>query len=640
MELNNRVASAGSKINQASVPKQASHSVGHLSNYGRTAPVRELSVNQVIKGEVTDLRNNEVTVVLDDNTAITGHLENGSQLSIGDTVAFRVTDINARKVYLQVLPKSAAVVENSTISKALEEAGLPKNDKNQTVVRELINANMPINKQSIQMILRQSYQFKNASISTLVIMNKNQIPLTEANVTQFESYRNMEHQMIENVNQLTDELPLLLGKLSQSGQDDAVSAFTNRLFSTVLAGPQEDSNAASTQNPAFTQLSSQERSELAGILDSFASDSFPFGESREAFLNGTISFTDAIHLIEQGKQEAASFDTANSLQFAAEKEAEAAAAGIELEAETLAGELAALPKAADVFDSPLFSRLYSVFDDLKAQNGQIGAYLSSEETQNLFAQMKDFPLEPAVKEQLLNGTITGQKLLTAIKNAIPFTNSSEVSQLLSSEAFRHIFQNELVNSWTLTPEKLKQEDSVQDFYTSMHKQAGELEQLLAGARSHSENGAPLSGQAQNMRQSIDFMQTLNQMFGYMQLPLKLPHQKAHGELYVYTKKKDLKKNNSDISVLLHLDMEHLGPLDIHLSLHQRQVTSRFYFEDKGSGRLLSSSISQLTQALEEKGYTITSEFLPREKDVDIVKDFIEKDMPPSGAKRYTFDMRA
>jgi hypothetical protein len=61
----------------------------------------------------------------------------------------------------------------------------------------------------------------------------------------------------------------------------------------------------------------------------------------------------------------------------------------------------------------------------------------------------------------------------------------------------------------------------------------------------------------NLRQNIDFMNQLNQMYTYIQLPLKMSNKTANGELYVFTNKRSLVKENGAVSALLHLNMENL-----------------------------------------------------------------------------------
>lgn len=142
-----------------------------------------------------------------------------------------------------------------------------------------------------------------------------------------------------------------------------------------------------------------------------------------------------------------------------------------------------------------------------------------------------------------------------------------------------------------------------------------------------------------MQENIQFMNTLNQIFPYVQLPLKLTEQLTHGELYVYTKKKDLSAQNKEVSILLHLDMDALGPTDIHLSMLQQNVTAKFYLNEPDTEALVSEELPALTSALQKKGYTLNASVMHRTKEPDIVSDFMaDGDAVPM--KRFRFDIRA
>ena len=166
---------------------QAERKVGAMSNYMTRTPARSLSTGQMIRGEVTDLRNREITITMEDNTVVTGQLQEGSNLSIGETAAFLITGIQPDKITLELLQNSLQSSERITVQKALEEAGLPVNEKNQSIVHELLQNKMPIHKQSILNILTQSYQFKDVSIPVLVAMNHLGMEMTEDSAAQFEN---------------------------------------------------------------------------------------------------------------------------------------------------------------------------------------------------------------------------------------------------------------------------------------------------------------------------------------------------------------------------------------------------------------------------------------------------------------------
>jgi len=48
----------------------------------------------------------------------------------------------------------------------------------------------------------------------------------------------------------------------------------------------------------------------------------------------------------------------------------------------------------------------------------------------------------------------------------------------------------------------------------------------------------------------------------------------------------------------------------------------------------------LKDALNEQGYSFSSEFAEKKKDIDLVHDFIETEAPVGNITRYNFDLRA
>lgn len=640
MDTGNRIMTgnaSGASINQTSVPRQPSRVVGQTANYAVSSPARGLSVNQVIRGEVTDLRNREVTVMLDDNTSVTAQLNNGSQLSIGDRVSFRITDIGLGKIYMEAIPKNAEALENTTIRKALEEAGLPQNDKNRLVVRELMDNGMSINKQSIQNLLRQSYQLKDVSIRTLVLMNKHQIPMTEANALQFESYRSSEHQLTGQIAAIADEIPSLLQALSNNPNTNASVPFAEHMLSLLLpsdASPHPLQGA----NPSLSELSlsPDAKNELAVLLQSTGTPV----EELQGIFDGSASLRDTARALEAAMHTAYDIDNENIQALQKQLLSEAESSGKAPDMEAVAKETASLAKTLEQFDTPAVRNIFDQFQALQSSNKELGALLPSQSRQELLEQLKDFPLQPQLREQLSKGDLPIQDLVGAITQAISHTPPGSVKRLLQSPHFEALLREQITNGWTLEPEALKEDQAVQEFYDRMYDQAKKLEDFMNQTIGKSKLGAELSSDSQNMRQNMDFMQTLNQMFSYVQLPLKLQNQMTNADLYVYTRKKNLKDNPSQISVLLHLDMDHLGPLDIHLALEKNQVHSKFYADDAASLKVLKENFSQLEDALVRQGYYIQSEFIPRERDVDIVRDFMERDLPNASLKRYTFDIRA
>ena len=116
-----------------------------------------------------------------------------------------------------------------------------------------------------------------------------------------------------------------------------------------------------------------------------------------------------------------------------------------------------------------------------------------------------------------------------------------------------------------------------------------------------------------MTQNLDFMQQVNQMYAYVQLPLRLQHSEAHGDLYVYSNKKHLAANDGQISALLHLDMEHLGPVDVYVAMKQNDVKTQFYLQDEELLDFLMAHIDILTERIQKRGYSCECEMTVREQ---------------------------
>ena len=618
--------------------KAVGRNVGSLSNYGQSLPVKQLSVGQVLKGEVTDLRNNEIVVTLEDNTKVAGRLENGVSLSIGDTAAFRVKDISFSHITLESIPKSELAVANSTINKALEEAGLPKNDKNISVVRELMNQGMPINKQAIQNILIQCYAHKDVDVSTIILMNKQHIPLNNGAAEQLQNHINGYHPMASDISSLAAEVTTLLQNFATYNTAENCQTFGKELFS-ILFPAQTDTitEALFSPEPDVSFLSSEERLELVNTLEMFSLSD----DAKDAILNGSLSVRDAISLTNDNISIAMSIDENHLTELKQKQETELLEGNVITSPAEMEAELNSLTKTIEAFDIPSVRTLFEEYHLLQSANNEIGAILDGEGRENLAELLKDFPLSPKLREMIAKGEAPVKDVLNTLKNTMPLTDTNQLKALFQSREFKDILQAGLTANWTLTPKQLKKPENIQKLYDTLYEQTKQLSELsktsfVSGLLS----GSNLETPSQNLKQNMDFMNTLNQMFPYVELPLRLKDQVTHGDLYVYTKKQALKKNPSNISILLHLDMESLGPLDIKLNLNGNMIDSVFYFSDKDAMNLIAGNINLLEDALVEKGFLLKSSMEMQAESKNVIKEFIEKDAKEAPMQRYTFDIRA
>jgi len=619
---------------------------------------------QVLKGEVIDLRNKDVKIQLDDSRVVHAKMEEPLNLSIGDRATFLVTKANYASMTLKMMSQGNSGSIDHILEKALDEARLPHTDRNISAVRSLLMNKLPINASAIQLLLRQSAIYKNASLETLAIMNKLDMPLNQVNTTQFEAYRNYEHRLVNQLELFVEDLltgpttnetyNYLLDILSQDGQAHA-----------------SPDSLHSNQQSISTILTPDESGYLAELLQSHGMSE----ELREGFLSGDISISNAAHIImkiinEYGKDsqelvgqklsnpDLAEYETLNQKTLNPELTDQKPPVLAETNLITKITDLTTMPM--DTANEAAFSTLdkevlYNIPDPLNhfevytvlegfisnaMENTELTTFLSPFEREQLANQLGELvPSSPEVIQSVRTGELPASELLPLYDMMV---NSPRSERFTRSQAFQSVMKKMLTNHFTLSVKDLLKPKAIDSYYARLEGELSEIEKHATLRHGVSDDAKRSMNEkpSGNVRDNISFMKTLNQIFSYFQMPLNLRDKNVHSELYVYTNKKSLLQNKDRIMVLLHLDMPSLGPVDVHVELNKSVITTKFYVESDDSGKIVTNSLPQLTKDLAKKGYTHYSEVLSREKAIDIVEDFIILKDPSLDIKRYTFDIRA
>lgn len=200
-------------------------------------------------------------------------------------------------------------------------------------------------------------------------------------------------------------------------------------------------------------------------------------------------------------------------------------------------------------------------------------------------------------------------------------------------------KNLLAEEWTMKPESFSDKEEVKNFYQKIKNQAGLLQEAFAAA---GKTESPAGQALQQMNQNLQFMENVNQMFPYLQIPLKASMENAHGELYVYQKKKGKVSEDGSSSALLHLEMEHLGNMDIYVKMKDFNVSTQFTLANEEVLDFLAEHIHILNERLAKKGYHMESEMKYKKEEqpenvISRIRGIEEEDRVVS----YTaFDVRA
>lgn len=294
--LNTRAAGAGTPQarqqaagRQSASSVQANTSARAAKDFGVIRSPERLYEGDIIRGEVSDLSNNDITITLEDNTILRAKITGNPVISIGQTAAFKLGGVSGGNILLEAIKNSFTETELTIINKALDEAGLPSTKHNQSAVKALMDNMLSINKESIQHLMQQSYDYKTNDMDTLAIMNRLMMDITPDTVKQFSSYMNGTHQLLGMIQDFAKDIPALLNTLAEGGASSTLSAFGERMLSIALYG----STGAQDSQADISQLSTGQMQELMEMLSKT-----PLTEDTIAQLkNGTLTVHDALSLI-------------------------------------------------------------------------------------------------------------------------------------------------------------------------------------------------------------------------------------------------------------------------------------------------------------------------------------------------------
>ena len=174
-----------------------------------------------------------------------------------------------------------------------------------------------------------------------------------------------------------------------------------------------------------------------------------------------------------------------------------------------------------------------------------------------------------------------------------------LQNIFGGKEFRSVLTDRLISLWTLQPEEVAQQEKVENLYRRLDRQLKGLTRALESA-GQQETSAYRA--VTNVSKNVDFLNQINQMYTYVQLPLRLRETSTHGDLYVYTNKRSLAESDGKVSALLHLDMENLGPLDVYVTLQNEKVSTKFSVADEEILNFMEAHMDLLTERLQKRGY--------------------------------------
>ena len=270
--------------------------------------------------------------------------------------------------------------------------------------------------------------------------------------------------------------------------------------------------------------------------------------------------------------------------------------------------------------------------------------LTAKQWHDLGNLLRELGVDEQTAAQVRGGGLPAKDVLALIRHTLSGAGKQEMpSQLLErlfgGREFEGLLKAEMGRQWLIEPRDVADPHKVEQLYERIREQSARLHEAMQAA---GKADLPVAKSVQNLQNNVDFMNQMNHVFAYIQLPLKLAGNNAHGDLYVYTNKKNLASRDGNVSALLHLDMEHLGALDVYVAMQQNKVSTNFTLQDESALDLIEQHISLLDERLTKRGYALKAQFQIKEEEQEggIMQTILNQEKNISVLSRTSFDMRA
>jgi translation initiation factor IF-1 len=601
--------------------------------------IGDLSAGSIFEGTINSVRGGKVTLALGNGQTITARLDGKMDLQQGSSMFFQVRANDGQTIAIRPYTELGNV-SNPILLNALSAAQVPATDRTLVMVDTMMQEQMSIGRQSILDMAKLVGANPDANVQTIVQMTKLGLPVTEEMAAQFENY-------LSDRQALVGEMDLAAGHMMELLSDEALSPETafslyEKMLDIFMPGA-EAADAGVTA--AAGQESSAAEAGAGAIAEAVGQENAATVAEAEA---------GAPTAAEQGTAAASAVAEeagAASTAEAAEQGAAEAEAGGGVTAELTYGRTAETPgTVGELLSKEQIEHLGKMLRNIPALIGNEEIFAGGEQEEVFVDTLSEegpevaklMAQEEAAQEQpVLNEKLTAEQFLQKLGRALAQNGGfgfAGMQKLFAGKEFQTIFRSVIEKQWLLQPEELKQEHKVSGLYERLEQQLSQMEEAVRATGSTQNTFLQTASQVHG---NLEFMNQMNQIYHYVQLPLKMSGQNANGELYVYANRKNLRDPDAELTAFLHLDMEQLGSTDVSVRMQNRSVRTNFYLEDDASYDLVEKHLEVLNKRLKSKGYQSSITVTHEKKDISFKENIVKKGKATVGSlHRYSFDVRA
>lgn len=562
--------------------------------------IRDLTAGNIFEGTVNSIKNGNVVLGLSNGALLNARLDANMQLLQGQSMFFQVKSNNGETIAIRPYTVDGNGV-NLTLLNALNAAGLPVTDKYLNLANNMMQEQMPIDKNTMNQMARILMANPDMSVNTLVQMKKLNIPITNEMIAQFENYVDDSSAVHKALDSFITELPTTM-----AGKDmplEQLKAFDSQLLQIIADGM--DGQSVAGENVAASNSSVGEMTQQ--VVQDGASQAMQQTATQDGVRQQAMTQEAAV---QEGANQQATVQDMIVQEGSAQATAQDSAAQQTVVSDETMQQTNVAKEVQTNSQALVKENVLQLINGLFGETG-----ITAEDS-------------PAVMlNKLAHVILTGENI-----------SKDALNQLFSSKDMQQFLRDVLEGQMYLTPEEVADGEKVKKLYERLEAKTQRLESLLNQAGLQN---TPLAQTVTEVRGNVEFMNQLNQAYTFVQIPLKMAGQNASGQLYVYTNKRDMSDPEKELTAFLHLDLDHLGSTDVSVKLLHKKVDTKFYMDTDEAYELVKAHMPELEERLRLKGFDAKIYVENEGKKVNFLDDFLKKDAPPTGQlHRYSFDVRA
>ena len=528
--------------------------------------IRSLVPGQTLLGEILSNKDGQIELRLDSQLLLHATLEQNMNLEVGSKMTFQVKN-NGKSLTLNPLFTNTAT--DTTTLKAIEMAGLPLNKQSVELTREFIGRGLPIHRQSLTQAYHELTQNETAQPKDIAILHKLGIEVSKQSLQQLSNYRETAYQFETASKSLVDGLVDMAEQFTAEGKPQQAQALLKDVW-----------NMLEQQMPSesVTHLESSK-------LPQQAVENVEYTKGQDVSLrqNDEMIQTKSTMNSEVLKNNDVSEDASQlRLQNSYEQDMNEQISGGDISAKEI-------PLSQDTTE-----KILHIDDKIDANT------LENKQTSENPVENK-VNIEYTTPNQAKKETILAKDLFEVLTDKL-----GKEGEPPQKQEFISTVKDMLLDKWLqasgLSLKDVETKEKVTELYHRLGKLLLETEQIAEQA-----GGKELPGfqMVKEFQQNLNFLNQVNQFSQFIQLPLYQEGKSAHGDLYVFSSKKNLTLKDGKISAYLHLDMANLGSVGIYVAMENQKVNTQFMLESEESLKLIEDNIDALTKRLQKRGYQLS-----------------------------------